>query len=502
MNRFAIACGFFLIAVGSAFGQPEFDGPDGKGGPMGPVGPPRAGKTDNDDADYATVLMAMTAQQPFAAALQVAMPVNRTFASSPRSQRLKAMTFDRRPGAMLTKWAPKPKDDSDQAAKKPKKKPEEERLDDEMDGFHFAVTLGDWAHVKKQMRSWHPVEAKLAYAQILRSLANAPIDPEIQRRITAGAQIPRHILERNVFFTDDLLGLAACAPGPLSKENVKALAGMLRQALTNGVVIEHIVDRLALEAKKPAKSAVLTRRQCARLLADAGEIHAMGGFLPTPDVALKEKDLEALNLLARHYLDLHQREKKAGHLEKAWETTLNILALEGAREEKEQALRRAVELAPRIKEELGQNWLDQSYTKHPERGMDILATLGTMVAKGFQTSPHQTDLRLKSLQLQKTAVDALLKIAPDKADAWKATLTLLAANWLKEADFSRQYDRSTGADARMRRDFFGNFYFLNPDEDMQQRQNMMMREQGLPQPIVTPEILRCAPSAAWLKRVD
>src|SRR5205823_11890123 len=137
-----------------------------------------------------------------------------------------------------------------------------------------------------------------------------------------------------------------------------------------------------------------------------------------------------------------------------------------AREEKEQALRRAVDLATRIKEELGQSWLDQSYTKHPERGMDILATLGTMVAKGFQTSPHDTSLRIKSLQLQKTAIDALLKVAPDKADAWKATLTLLAANWLKEADYSRLNDRSTGADARMRRDYFGNFYFMNPDEDM------------------------------------
>ena len=492
MNRITIGCSLFLIAMAPAFGQPDHDGPPG---------PPRPVATEIDDEpDYASVLSALTMTNPFAAAVQVSLPVHRTFAAGPRGQRLKSMTFDRRPGAMLTTWAPKA--EADASKKKPKKTPEELRLDAELETFHRAVTLGDWERVKKQMASWHPVEAKIAYAQILRSLANAPIDPEIQRRITAGAQIPRHILERNVFFADDLVGLAACAPGPLTKENVKALSGTLRQALTNGVVIEHIVDRLAMEAKRPAANAILTRRQCARLLADAGENHAMGAFLPTPDEALKEKDLEALNLLARHYLELHQREKKSNNLEKAWEATLNILALEGPGEEKEQALRRAVDLAPRIKEELGQTWRDQSYTKHPERGMEILATLGTMVAKGFQTNPHDTDGRLKSLQLQKTAIDALLKVAPDKADAWKSTLTLLAANWLKEADFSRQYDRSTGADARMRRDYFGNFYFLNPDEDMQQRQGMMMREQGLPQPITTPEILRCAPSAAWLQRAD
>ena len=495
MNRFVLAWCLFFIAIGSTYGQP---GEDDR-----PPRPMRGAKVDvEEDADYATALMALTAQTPVAAAMQLALPVHRTIAAGPRAQKLKAMTFDRRPGAMLTKWAPKPKPDADKVSTQPKKAPEEEKLDAEMEAFHRAVTLGEWARVKHSIRSWHQVEAKIAYTQILRSLATAPIDPEIQRRITAGAQIPRHILERNVFFTDDLLGLASCSPGPLTKDNVKSLAGMLRQALTNGVVIEHIVDRLEKEAKKPAEAAVLSRRQCARLLADAGENHAMGAFLPTPDDALKEKDLEALNLLARHYLEKHQREKKAAHLEKAWETTLNILALEGAREEKEQALRRAVELAPRIKEELGQSWLDQSYTKHPERGMDILATLGTMVAKGFQTSPHDTALRLKSLQLQRTAIDSLLKVASDKADAWKETLTLLAANWLKEADYSRQYDRSTGADARMRRDYFGNFYFMNPDEDMVQRQGMMMREQGLPQPIVTPEILRCAPTPAWLERVD
>jgi len=236
MNRSVLACCLFFIAIGSTYGQP---GEDDR-----PPRPMRGAKVDvEEDADYATALMALTAQTPFAAAMQLALPVHRTIAAGPRAQKLKAMTFDRRPGAMLTKWAPKPKPDADKASTQPKKTPEEEKLDAEMEAFHRAVTLGEWARVKHSIRSWHQVEAKIAYTQILRSLATAPIDPEIQRRITAGAQIPRHILERNVFFTDDLLGLASCSPGPLTKDNVKSLAGMLRQALTNGVVIEHIVDR-------------------------------------------------------------------------------------------------------------------------------------------------------------------------------------------------------------------------------------------------------------------
>src|SRR5262249_51221198 len=126
----------------------------------------------------------------------------------------------------------------------------------------------------------------------------------------------------------------------------------------------------------------------------------------------------------------------------------------------------------------------------------------TMVARGIQSTPHDTAFRLKGLQLQKTAVDALLKAAPAKADAWQNALTLLAANWLKEADYSRQYDRSTGYGARMRRDYYGNFYSYNPDEDMQQQQMMFMRQQGLPLAITTPDMLRCAPTNDWLKRID
>ena len=115
--------------------------------------------------------------------------------------------------------------------------------------------------------------------------------------------------------------------------------------------------------------------------------------LPRFKPAATNQDLEALNLLARHYLVLHAKDKKSPYLEKAWETTLNILALDGPREEKEQGLQRAVDLAPRIRAELGQAWLDQSYTKHIERGMSILATLGTVVSQGLQTNPHNAEQR-------------------------------------------------------------------------------------------------------------
>lgn len=493
------------VALGQEQPEPvEIDGPDVpqpvRSGPPTPA----SAATGESDPGWPAVAVAVASAHPFSAVVQLSLPINKTIEASPRMQRLKALTFDRRPGAILKAWAPKVGSEPSPAtgSRPPKKKPEEEKLDQEIEAFQRAVTLGQWSVVKTYLRSLGPIEAKAAYVQMLKSLSVTPIDPNLAARMAGGMQVPPQVLERNVFHAEDLVGLADCAPAKLEKDHLQSLGGMLRQALTNGVVIEHVVDRLLAEVAKPQGQRILDARQAARLLADGGQIAAAGKFLPGPDQALKEKDLEALNLLARHFLDLHGQDKKSPYLEKAWEATLNILALDGPRDEKEQALRRAVELAPRVKEELGQAWLDQSYTIHPERGMGILAALGTMVAQGIQTNPQNTALRLQGLQLQKTAVDALLKAAPKRADEWQATLTLLAANWLKEAEYSRQFDQSTGLGARMRRDIYGNFYFLNPDEDMQQQQMMLMRQQGMPLALHTADVLRSSPSGDWLKRVD
>ena len=130
-----------------------------------------------------------------------------------------------------------------------------------------------------------------------------------------------------------------------------------------------------------------------------------------------------------------------------------------------EAVQRAVELAPKIKEELGLAWLEQSFTKHPERGMDILATIGGLVSQGMQTQPMNLDYRLQELKLQKTAVEALLKAAPERGTGWRPALTLLAAGWLREAEFTYQFAQGSGA-ARMRRDRWGNIFFMGDDDGM------------------------------------
>jgi hypothetical protein len=276
----------------------------------------------------------------------------------------------------------------------------------------------------------------------------------------------------------------------------------LREAIAGGTLPEVAVARLKAEVANPEGQAPLTRRQVARLLINSSLPEYAGEFLPSAEQAQKDADLEALNLLSRHFLALHSKEEKSGNLEKAWAAVQTILTVPGgSREEKEEGLLRAVELAPRLKEELGQEWLNASFTKNPERGMEILSTLGTLVARGLSTRPHQTDVRLNALKLTKTATDALMKVAPERAKQWRDTLTLLAVGWLKEAEFSQRFDRSAGSGPRLRRDMYGNIFFGNDDEDPSIRM-MMMQNPNLPRPVPVADVIKAAPSAEWVAAVD
>ncbi len=298
------------------------------------------------------------------------------------------------------------------------------------------------------------------------------------------------------------MGLAQAAPDALTKEDVSALGAILSQSLASGNVVEHFIGRLKAILKAPASKAALTKQHGAEILLGAGQgLHA-GEFLPTLEEAMRARDNKVLNLLARHFMAQYQHEQKVVFLEQAWKATQGVLATHaGSPEELASAIEHAVELAPKVRTELGQAWLEQSFTDEPQRGMDILATMGAGISRGLTTHPRDTALRLKTLELQKTAVAALLKAAPKRADAWRDSLTVLASAWLREAEFSLQYDRSLSLNARMHRDRFGNFFYSNDEEPMPQYM-MMQQQQNMPQPIRIGEILDTRPNEQWLALID
>jgi hypothetical protein len=411
---------------------------------------------------------------------------------SPRMTRLKQLQFDRRPSTTLKAWAHKPPPKSDGPAK--------DALQVELDTFQKNVTLGNWQAVKVYLAKLPASEGMAGYRQLLQSLqaiqpmqAGMPGPPGMV--MGPMGPMPR-LPELNAFNVDDVIGLAAAAPFGLDPQSTTSLGAILRRALDGHTVASDAMARFKVEVDRGTGKAALSARQAAQVLMAAGEPISAGAFLPGLDQANADKDAEALNLLSRHFLGLYGSEKKVVLLERAWSATQAVLALESAKvEEKEEALRRAVELAPRIKDELGQVWLSQSYTTHPERGMLILATIGALASQGLDTKPMQRDERFKVLQLQKTAVEALLKAAPERAAEWQSTLTLLASVWIREAAYTRQMDH-TGP--RMRRDPYGRVVWVNDDPyDL-----MMMRQQNQPMPIRTADVLAARPGPGWIAKLD
>lgn len=452
--------------------------------------------------------------------------------SSPRAEKLKRLEYDRRPSTILKAWAnpPKPKEAEKPAETKPavappaaegaapaepekpldpeaakkkaeaeaaKKKAAEEAakaaaeaklIDAEMSALQRNVTLGDWAAVRAYFGKLTEDEQKAGYEQLLASLLRGQLQPPPNLQPQGMAYV-----EKNRFGLADVLGLLDATPQPLAKEQLAKLGGILRQGIDAGLQLDTLVA--ALRPHLDEKDARVDRRRLAQLLAGANELVALNEFVPTIEDAEKSNDREGLNLIARSCLANHEKDHKVEWLEKAWRATQAALASgEVKEEEKNEALARAVDIAPRIQKELGAAWLEESFTKRPERGMEILAAIGSSAALSLQAQPTQNDLRLRWLTLQSTAAKALLAAAPELAQSWRVQLGILANNWLRDALVSYQLDDSTSRSPAMQRDRYGNFYYY----DWQQQ----MYRGNMPTAIKTGEILDLRPDEKWLALID
>lgn len=453
-------------------------------------------------------------------------------------QKIPQLQFDRRPSAILGAWAAADKEARDAiknaalAAQKaadlkevpPEPKPEvppepkrpapppapaglgPDTFDQQIAILQRNVTLGRWPEVRHYLADLGPELSQPLYLQILQSLQGVPagtpnnVPPHIAAQLAQmramQMQQQGQQPERNSFAFEDILGLASCATGPLDDNTLASLGAILGSSLEGGNVVEKFLELGRAEVAKPKIDRVVSERNVARMLFAAGRPVEAGEFLPTIETAKAENDFDGLNLLSQHFLAKHATEKKTVHLEKAWEVTQAVLAgLETQDAQKDEALRRAVELAPKIREELGQAWLDESFTNRPQRGMEILASIGGVSAQGLQQQLMDADFRLKVLELQTTAVESLLKASPERAAEWQSTLSLLAGNWLREAGVSYEFDESTRRGPNLQRDPFGN-YFYYEDGYFGPRQRRPIAA------IKTGDLLEIKPGVKWLEYVD
>ena len=357
----------------------------------------------------------------------------------------------------------------------------QKQLQREFEMVQRDVTLGRWEKVAAFFGTFAEASRKDAYEHFLRVLLNHPQTPQDQR-------LPPNLQEKNVFAFEDVYALAGMAPGGLDKKQVPMLAPLVQRAIEAGNVLEELLRGLEAEIARPAEAQRLDRREAALLLSAIGQEVELGPFLPTFEEAEKANDREAFNLMARHALALFAQEKRNVHLETAWRVTHAALAAgEVGEDEKAEALRRAIELAPKVSADLGPAWLEESFTTRPERGMEIIATIGGQVAKGFREQPQDTKYRADGLLLQKTAVEALLKKAPQLAESWRPTLALLASGWVVEAANSYANSQTGSLRPVMQRDAFGNIFWTE----------MRMGGGGQVQAVEPADLVASQPGAKW-----
>ena len=349
------------------------------------------------------------------------------------------------------------------------------------------MTLGQWDQVASYLGGLPDAEHAAGYAQLLTSLQRGPSQkPEVPPQ-----GMP--YLERNRFAPADVLGLASAAPRGEDGELDAKLSSLLGQILAQALDAGHQLESFLSALQPDAEDSALSRRELARVLVAAERPLGLEGLLPTAGEAERAGDREALNLIARHALARHAEDAKTHWLEEAWTATLAALAAgEIEAETKQEALRRAVEIAPKLRADLGQAWLDESFTARPERGMEILAAIGTASAQALQAQPRSSAQRLDLLELQHTAAESLLAAAPELAGQWSDEMDLLAGNWLCEANVTYQLDTSTSRGPRMQRDVYGNFFYF---DGMQHGGNAA-------EAIATGKLLELRPGEAWLELVS
>ena len=189
-------------------------------------------------------------------------------------------------------------------------------------------------------------------------------------------------------------------------------------------------------------------------LYDQAETH-----LPAVDDAKFHDNVYSLRIWNRIANVRYREKRKIKWLKTVWNINQNIFKAESAEQSDiDSSLARLIELAPQLDKSIGQKWLDDSFSEHPDRGVQILAALGTLSAAKISTANStSSEDRLKMLKLQSRAVEKVVAVSPEKAAQWGSTLTLLAQNWMKEAAIS--IEEAPYANNDMDVDHYGNYYW-------------------------------------------
>ena len=317
--------------------------------------------------------------------------------------------------------------------------------------YVLLIAAGDWAGVGAVISQQPEKAARGLYQNLLNQLDEGLIVPE------------------------DVLALAAIAPGGLDDERIEQLGGVLRSALRQTDAIEALLTRLDAGSGVLGGTEPAARARAAALLLAADRDADAGRFLPPLSAARASGDVRVLDLHARVLLARAERDQDAMAQAGAWECSLAVLGSSGAAEAelRAAAAARVVALLPQLPSGQGDAWLDACFQGGGEAArLTISALIG---AVGHRLQGRDPGLRLPPLQLIHRAAQSLLAVR-DPAP-WRPFLNALAVPWQIEAELV------VGGSDAARRPWMGN------DRDE-------------PEEIPADMLAGIAPSEAWLAQLD
>jgi hypothetical protein len=270
---------------------------------------------------------------------------------------------------------------------------------------------------------------------------------------------------------------------------ISALAILISNSQSAGHDFTEFVGKIENGTTHFGGEDAMKKLAAADLFMKAGMHDRVAGFLPALDDGATKSNLAALKIWSELALAKYDSKKISEWLEKAWDINQAIVGIADLpTADKELALTNLIRLSPKVDKELGEAWLNASFTNEPERGMVILTNLGTKsadLAAKSRSVPEST--RVELLRLQNQAAEKLIVKSAEKAEQWKQALTLLIQNWLTEAETSLAHSTENSRSANMQIDMYGNYFWG-------ERSRSNGRE---PQPIGLGDMLEITPSEEW-----
>ncbi len=432
-----------------------------------------------------------------------------------RLRALQTMDFDRRPSAILKAWSTSelPVSAIDQSNEDAAEANPLAATTKIISGLQLAVTQGNWTQVGDYLEQLVEDERLVAWNQIVSSLQMGP-------RSSPKARNGQIIGEKNILKAADILQLAEIYPADSIPEEAAQRVGRLAATCSNeGESPQELEVQLSQHLQQAPPESLIDAPTAVRILFAAGQNKAAASILPQLEVDQASPDAEMLLLIATIRHDVWKSSGSSAELQSAWKATLAALeatavfteSTEQARPPESPAeletrkriglevLQMAVRIAPLLEDELGGNWLRESFSSEADRGRRIMQGIGETAATSMALMPTAPDQRLDVLKLQQNAVSALLSQQGDSPEDWQTALNLMLINWLREARYSQEFDSSVQRGPSLQRDNFGNYYYKQDDAN---RQNQARIQSGMPTAINSGKLLDILPDERFLKFLD